>query len=444
MERSLDLGKGSIRKLLINQALPASIGFLVLSIYTVVDTIFVGRWVGSLGIAAVSVVAPIHFLISSIGMAIGIGGASVVSRSMGSKDYNKSVITFGNMMGFTLSLSFIFMGVGYFFNTSILVAFGAKGEILPYALDYFNYLLLSVPFLSWAMMCNNIIRAQGYPKVAMMVMILPSIANMIMDPIFIVYMDWGIMGAALSTAVAYIISALFTLYFLVGKNNKIRTNRLSHFKPHGPILKEIFKIGGVTIIRQGSLSILSIVINHSLFYYGNEKDVATYGIANRIMMFSLFPLLGIMQGVMPIVGFNYGAKQYKRVIESIKISILYSGIVSIIITVLLMGFAYYVVLLFSTEKVILNTTPFAIRMIFMALPLMGVQFISSAYFQSIGKALPALMLTISKQVFFLIPLIVLLPVFLGIKGVWYAFPVADVFSSLFCWWFLKKEMKTIS
>ena len=189
------------------------IGFLVMSIYQVVDVYFVSRFVGSIAIAAINIVLPITFLISSSGMAIGIGGASIISRALGAKNPEKAAKTFGNQISLTLILASLFVGLGYAMTDPILALFGSNTEIDPMATTYFHILLLGVPFLAWAMMSNNVIRAEGKPKIAMLTLVIPAVANIILDPILIYYLDMGIAGAAWATTIGYISSGLYTLWF---------------------------------------------------------------------------------------------------------------------------------------------------------------------------------------------------------------------------------------
>ncbi|MEL6945795.1 MAG: MATE family efflux transporter, partial [Bacteroidota bacterium] len=319
MSKNSTFGTDPLGKLLRQQAIPASIGILVMSIYGIVDTIFVGHWVGSLGIGAITVVMPITFLISSIGMAIGIGGASIISRAFGEENEGKATRTFGNQMILTLGLSIFFVLLGFQFQEEILSLFGGKGEILEPARAYFKILLYGVPFLAWAMMSNNVIRAEGYPKIAMFVLLVPAITNIILDPIFIVVLDMGIKGAAWATTLAYIASATFATWYFLKGDTQMRLTRHC-FNPSWPIIKEIASIGSVTLARQGTISVLSIVLNNALFTYGGEIALSIYGIIGRVLMFANFPVLGITQGFVPIVGFNYGAKLYERVKDLITIS----------------------------------------------------------------------------------------------------------------------------
>lgn len=439
-QASQELGTEPIGKLLIKQSVPASIGFLIMSIYSIVDTIYVGRWIGPLAIGAITVVMPITFLISSIGMAIGVGGASMISRALGSKDRKKALKTFGNMVNSTFHFAVILMVLGFIFDEEILRIFGGKGDILPYAREYFRVLLYGVPFLAWAMMSNNVIRAQGKPKVAMLVMVIPAVLNIILDPIFIIVFKMGLAGAAWATSISYVVSAVYALVFFIKGKGEIRFV-LKYFRIDFTILKEIFSIGSITLARQGSISLLIVVLNQTLYNYAGEMGISVYGIVNRVMMFALFPVIGIVQGFMPIAGYNYGAKNTKRVRVTINTSIKYAISLASIILILILSFSDYIVNAFTTDSELIKESSYALIFVFVMSPLIAVQMVGSGYFQAIGKALPALLLTLTKQGFFLIPLVLIMPTIFGVAGIWYSFPIADILSALVTWVFLQREIK---
>ena len=435
-----ELGTQDIKKLLIKQAVPSSIGILFMSVNILIDTIFVGQWIGSLAIAAVTVVLPITFLISSLGMAIGVGGGSVLSRALGANNREKAKTTFANQIMMTFLLSFIFVAFGLIFSNEMLLLFGAKGAIMKPAREFFFPIIISVPFLALCMMGNNIIRAEGKAKFAMVAMIIPAFINIILDIIFIKYLDLGMFGAALATAISYFSCFLFVLWFFLFKSElKLRTR---HFKFKLLIVKEISELSIVTFSRQGVVSILAIILNHTLYTYGGEHSVAIYGIISRMLMFALFPILGITQGFLPIAGFNYGAQNYERVKESVQLSIKYAAILASLIFVVILLFAKPIVSVFTTDPKVIAETPEALRWVFAASPVIAIQLIGAAYFQAAGKAKKALLLTLSKQGFFLIPLVLILPNFLGIFGIWIAFPIADILSAILTGYFLKKEIHT--
>jgi putative MATE family efflux protein len=435
-----ELGTQAIKKLLIKQAVPSSIGILFMSVNILIDTIFVGQWIGSLAIAAVTVVLPITFLISSLGMAIGVGGGSVLSRALGADDKEKALHTFGNQIMMTFLLASVFVLFGLFFSDEMLMLFGAKGAIIEPAREFFFPIIISVPFLALCMMGNNVIRAEGKAKFAMVAMIIPAFINIILDIIFIKYLDLGMFGAALATAISYFSCFLFVFWFFYFKSEL--QLKFRHFKFNIPLVKEITELSFVTFSRQGVVSILAIILNHTLYTYGGEHSVAIYGIISRMLMFAVFPILGITQGFLPIAGFNYGAGNYERVKESVQLSIKYAAFLATLIFVLILIFAKPIVAVFTTDPIVIAQTPEALRWVFAASPIIAVQLIGAAYFQATGKAKKALLLTLSKQGFFLIPLVLILPNFLGIFGVWVAFPIADILSTVLTGYFLKKEMNT--
>ena len=438
-ETTNSLGTQKISKLLIKQAIPASIGILVMSLNMIVDTIFVGQWIGVLAIAAITVVLPIVFLISSIGMGIGIGGSSIISRAFGAKDINKAYLTFGNQISLTLVLSIFFVSVGILFYKPLLLLFGANGAILDPATAYFNVVLYGVPFLAFAMMGNPVIRAEGKPKFAMYAMILPAISNILLDVIFIKFLNLGMFGAGLATSISYAVCGLFIFSFFLSKKSELII-KPSYFLLKLAIVKEIIQLGGVTIARQGTISVLMIVLNATLFTYGGENAIAVYGIINRVMMFALFPVLGVTQGFLPIAGYNYGAKNSERVKEVIKKAILYGSMVATLIFLGIITFPEAIARLFTSDLALIEETPKALLYVFLATPVITAQLIGSAYFQAAGKALPALVLTLLKQGIFLIPLVYLLPKFFGLNGVWFSFPIADVLATLVTMIFLRIEV----
>ncbi|WP_432672195.1 MATE family efflux transporter [Flavobacterium sp. SM2513] len=438
---SEELGTKDIKSLLIKQAVPASIGILFMSVNILVDTIFVGQWIGSLAIAAVTVVLPMTFFISSLGMAVGIGGSSVLSRALGSGNKEKAVKTFANQILMTFVLASVFVLLGIFFSDEMLLLFGAQGAIVAPATEFFFPIIVSVPFLALSMMGNAVIRAEGKAKFAMYAMIIPAFANILLDILFIKYLDMGMFGAALATAISYFTCFVFIVWFFIYRSEL--QLRLPHLKFNFPIVKEISSLSFVTFSRQGVVSILAIILNHTLYTYGGEHSVVVYGIISRMLMFALFPVLGITQGFLPIAGYNYGANNHKRVKETIFISIKYAAILATIIYVGILVFTRQIVAVFTTDETVLAETPNALRWVFAASPIIAIQLIGAAYFQAAGKAKKALFLTLSKQGFFLIPLVLILPNFFGIFGAWIAFPISDVLSTIITYYFLNREMKTV-
>ena len=434
-----ELGTQKISKLLIKQAVPATIGILVMSLNMIVDTIFVGQWIGVLAIAAITVVLPIAFLISSIGMGIGIGGSSIISRALGANNPEKAFLTFGNQICLTVILAILFVIIGNVFSVPILNLFGAKGEILPIASEYFGVIIYGVPFLAFAMMGNPTIRAEGKPKFAMYAMMVPSVINILLDILFIKYFNWGMYGAGLATSIAYASCGLYILYFFLSSKSELQIIP-KNFKLDFKIVQEIAKLGGVSIVRQGAISILMIVLNYSLYTYGGEISIAVFGIINRVMMFALSPVLGVSQGFLPVAGFNIGSKKNDRVKETIKKSIYFGSILGTLVFIGIVIFKEQIIWVFTNDATLLEKTPDAMLIVFLVTPIVTMQLIGSAYFQAAGKAMPALLLTLLKQGIFLIPLAYLLPIYYGIDGVWWSFPIADTLATIITVLVLKREV----
>jgi putative MATE family efflux protein len=438
-ELANDLGTQKISKLLIKQAVPATIGILVMSLNMIVDTIFVGQWIGVLAIAAITVVLPIAFLISSIGMGIGIGGSSIISRALGAGNSKKAFLTFGNQISLTVLLAILFVTLGNIYSVPILNLFGAKGNILPIASEYFGVIIYGVPFLAFAMMGNPTIRAEGKPKFAMYAMMVPAVLNVVLDIIFIKVFDWGMLGAGLATSLSYASCGLYILYFFLSSKSELKIIP-KNFKLDFKIVREIIELGGISIVRQGAISILMIVLNFSLFKYGGEISIAIFGIINRVMMFTLSPVLGVSQGFLPVAGFNIGAQKNDRVKETIKKAIWFGSVLGTIIFIGILFFKEEVIWVFTNDATLLAETPNAMFIVFLATPIVTMQLIGSAYFQAAGKAMPALFLTLLKQGFLLIPLAYILPKYYGINGIWWSFPIADILSTIITVLILKREV----
>lgn len=439
---SQDLGTQPIGKLLVKQAVPASIGILVMSLNILVDTIFVGNWIGSVAIAAINVVLPVSFFIAALGMSIGVGGSSIISRALGSNEKSKALKTFGNQIALTLSLTVIMVCFGLYYVDDIIPVFGGKGAIFEPAKTYYEIILYGVPVLAMCMMGNPVIRAEGKPKFAMMAMLFPSVGNLILDVIFIKVLDLGMEGAAWATTGSYVLCGLYILWFFLSKNSELKIN-FSHLKLQSSIVSEISSLGFVTLSRQAVVSVTYLLMNNILYDFGGETSVTAYAIVGRMLMFALFPVFGITQGFLPIAGYNYGAQAYDRVEKTIATAIKYAAILASIIFVMLMVFPLAITKMFTSDVEVLKETPDAMRWVFAATPIIAVQLIGAAYFQAVGKAIPALLLTLTRQGFFFIPLIFILPKFYGELGVWMAFPISDVLSTIVTAIFLHREVKRL-
>lgn len=447
------LGIEPIGKLLIKQAVPASIGILVMSLNILIDSIFVGNWIGSIAIAAINVVLPVSFFIAALGMAIGIGGSSIISRALGAENKERALRTFGNQITLTLLCTVSLIIIGLIFVDDIIPKFGGKGDIFDPAKIYYVIVLYGVPILGFAMMGNTVIRAEGKPKFAMIAMIIPTVGNLLMDYVFINVLDMGMHGAAWATTGSYLACFSYIFWFFTTKNSELKIG-WHHLGLQKDIVSEIASLGGVTLARQAVVSITYLLMNNILFDIGQEGLVAVYAIIGRMLMFALFPVFGVTQGFLPIAGYNYGAQQYPRVRESINTAIKYAALVATLVFIGLMIFPHEITSLFLSDNPNLSPKELALnqfvlshsaepmRWVFAATPIIALQLIGAAYFQSVGKAIPALLLTLSRQGFFFIPLVLILPKFYGELGVWISFPIADVLSTIVTGYFLNREVRT--
>jgi len=423
------LDSDKIPALLLKLSLPATAGMVTMALYNLVDTIFVGRGVGTLAIGGLTIVMPLQMLIFALAQTFGMGGSSILSRALGAQNITQAQRAFGNLITLTLLMSILILTLGYGMTDQILFLFGGRADILPFAYDYFFYILIGTPFLNFAMVFNSVIRSEGNARVAMLTMVVAAVINIILDPIFIFGLKMGVKGAAIATVISQIITFIYiTFYFTTGKS--AYKARLKDLWLDGPIVREIFALGASSLGRHGAGSVVSALLNHSLFIYGGGVAVAAYGIINRILRVVFMPMFGLVQAFLPVTGYNYGAKKYQRVWQTFKISALWSTYISIVLFVLMMLFAEPILAIFTADKRLIAEGTFALRMIMLVVPLVGAQIISAGYFQAIGKALPSFILAMSRQVFFMLPLILLMPIYFGLDGIWYSFPIADFSSAV--------------
>tara|TARA_B110001450_G_C17636804_1_gene487541 strand:+ start:92 stop:1429 length:1338 start_codon:yes stop_codon:yes gene_type:complete len=439
-EKAVQMGTDPIGKLLLRQSLPASIGILVMSLNILIDTIFVGQWIGPNAIAAINVVLPVSFFIAALGMSIGMGGGSIISRALGSNHTAKANKTFGNQLTLTLLFTLSFMTLGLVFMESIIPFFGGKGALYAPAKIYYTIVLYGVPILGLAMMGNNTIRSEGKPKYAMYAMMLPSISNLFLDYLFINVFGWGMEGAAWATTLSYGVCMSYIVYFfLSGKSDLFL--KISDLRLDFSIVKEIGSLGFVTLARQAVVSVTVLMVNNILFELSGESTVAVYAIISRMLMFALFPILGITQGFVPIAGFNFGANKKDRVLEVIRTALIYATALATFVFLMILLFSEAIASAFTQDQAIIIKTKEVLTWVFLSTPIIGIQLIGSAYFQAIGKAIPALLLTLTRQGFFFIPLILILPRYYGEFGIWISFPIAEVIATIVTAYFLRKELK---
>jgi len=422
------LDDNRILKLLLKLSTPATIGMIVMALYNIVDTIFVGHWVGARGIAGIAIVFPFQMLMLATGNMLGIGGASMISRSLGSKDYDRADTTLGNTISVAVFLGIIIALLGNSFLHQILQAFGSTETIFPYAREYMSVILLGSLFFIFMVSSNNIIRSEGRAKIAMGTMLISALINIILDPIFIYVLDLGVEGAAIATVISQAATTVYIIYYFTSGRSSLKLT-LTHFIPHAKILKEQISIGISGFFRQAAGSLLVIIINNSIAHYGSDLALAAFGIIHRLLRFTLMPIFGIAQGMQPIVGFNYGARKIGNALKAIRLSVLAATLVATLGFTIMFFFPHLLLRIFTNDVELIELGQRALKLMFLALPIVGIHIIGSTTFLALGKALPALLLSISRQIIVLIPLVLILPRFYHLDGIWIAFPISDIFTA---------------
>ena len=434
------LGEERIGRLLLSLSLPATIGMLVQAMYNFVDTIFVGRGVGSMGIAGISISLPVQIFVMAFAQMFGIGGASVISRALGERDHEKARRAAGNVMVFSLAFGLVMTLLGQFFLDQLLIMLGASEAIIPYAREYLGIILLGSAFFSFGMAMNHVVRAEGKPKIAMAAMLISAVLNIILDPIFIFSLNMGIWGAALATVLSQAATSIYVLFYFLSGKSLLRIS-LRSLIPEWRIMRETVSVGLSAFSRQVAGSLLAVVLNNSLVFYGGDIAVAVYGVINRLLMVFIMPMFGVNQGFLPIVGYNYGARKMRRARESVKLASAVTTMIALFSSIVMFLFARQLISIFTDETELIESTIYALRIVILATPTIGVQVIASGMFQALGKALPALFLSLLRQIIILIPLILVIPRFLGINGIWISFPLADLIAFAISLVFYLRELK---
>ena len=439
------LGEQKISKLLINLSVPATIGMMVNALYNLVDTIFVGRGVGALAIGGLTIAFPIQMVIMAFAQMIGIGAASAISRTLGAKDIEKADYVAGNSFLLIVILSSTIAAIGLIFTEPMLRLFGATDTILPYAKDYITIILWGSIFFSFAMSSNNLIRAEGNAKVAMATMLIGAILNIILDPIFIFVFKMGVKGAALATVISKFVSFLYVLIYLYSGKSSLKV-KLHHLKPKMHIIIEILTVGSATFARMVTGSVVAIVVNNSLRIFGGDIAIIIVGILQRVTMFIFMPLFGVVQGMQPIVGFNYGAKKLDRVKETLKLSLITTTAFASFGWLIIELFPLAIISVFTRDAEIIEKGSTIMRIVISMIPLICIQIVGAGLFQSLGKAVPSLILALLRQVLLFIPLVLILPrvLGLGLWGIWIAYPAADILSVVLTVLFLRSELKKMN
>lgn len=442
MDQTSQLGEGQISELLIKFSLPAIVGMLVNALYNVVDRVFVGRGVGFLAIGGVTVGFPIMIIQMAFGMLIGIGATALISIRLGQQKKDEAEIIAAHALVLLVILSIIIALVGLTFLDPLLRLFGASAEVMPYAQDFMRIILIGTVFQSVGFGMNNIIRADGNPKIAMATMLIGAVLNAILCPIFIFYFKWGIKGAATATVISQGVSALWVMYYFWGRKSLLKIRR-ANLRLRITVVGQIVAIGSAPFAMQLAASVIQAILNKSLINYGGDVAISGMGIVQSVTMLILMPIFGINQGAQPIIGYNYGAGKYERVKETLKLAIYAATLVVTVGFIVIQVYAAQIIGLFETNTELIAFGSRALRIFLVCLPIIGFQIVSSNYFQAVGKPKHAMFLSLSRQVILLIPAVLILPHFFALDGVLMAGPFSDFFSSVITGIWLLRELKLL-
>lgn len=440
------LGYEKISVLLKQFAIPSIIAMVVSSLYNIVDQVFIGQGVGYLGNAATNVAFPLTTICLAITLLISIGSASRFSLSLGAGDQERAAQSVGNAVSMMILFGIFYFILIEIFLHPLLNAFGATAEVMPYAKSYTRITAIGMPFLIVTNGMSNLARADGSPKYSMTCMLVGAIINTILDPIFIFVLHLGVEGAALATIIGQFFSFLMAAHYL----KMFRQIRLEkrHFYLKLPVCLNIASLGMSNCLNQLAITLVQVVMNNSMTYYGaksiygSEIPLAASGIVLKTNAILLSVIIGLSQGSQPIIGFNYGAKQYDRVRGVYKLAISCNLVVSAIGFVLFQFFPKQIISLFGTGDALYFEFSVKFMRIFLFMVFInGVQLLSSNFFAAIGKPLKGMFLSLTRQVIFLIPLLLILPVFFGIDGIMFSAPIADTIAFLVTVFFISREMK---
>lgn len=414
-----------VGRLLLRYSIPAVVGIVVMQLYNIVDRIFIGQVVGTDAIAGLAITFPLTNITTALGVLIGAGASARVSIMLGNKDEASALKVAGNSLVLTLSIGAVYVALFYLFLDDLLVLFGATTANISYARDMMLYVLPGLFLTNIAFSFNNIMRSSGFPARAMVTMFIGAGVNVILDPIFIYLLDWGIKGAAIATDIAMAVSALFVMSHFIKGRGVIRFKR-GIYKLDRRIVWGIIGIGAAPCIVNLASCLINILINHTVNRYGGSDAIASVGVFVTLTAFVVAFIIGICQGMQPIVGYNYGAKQFKRLRRAFGLT---AGIATAVSLLGWLGGQLLSVPLtkvFITDDELIAATARTLSIATSMFWTVGIQIVATTFFQSIGRVEKSIFLSLTRQVLFLIPALLLLPGMYGLKGVWLSFPTSDI------------------
>lgn len=425
VERLDDLATKPIGRLLWQYSLPSVVGMLVMALYNVADRIFIGNWVGPDAIAGLAVTFPIMNLATAIGVLVGVGSSAKVSIDLGRNEIGLAEETLGNALTLTFINAAIYMTVFYIYLDPLLRAFGASDATLPYASEYMTVLMPGLLLTNIAYGMNNIMRSSGYPQRAMFTMLIGAAVNVCLDPLFIYVFEWGIAGAAWATVIAMAVSATFVMqhFFREGVSVRLRWRTL---RLRWALVAGIVAIGAAPALVNAASCAINALINNTLAHLGSDRDIGAAGIMVTYTSLLVTIVLGFCQGAQPIIGYNYGARNFHRLRRAYFLAVCAATVVTFSGAVIGLLFPRQLGMVFTDDSDLLDATQRALGICLWAFPVVGFQIISSMLFQSIGKARQSILLSLLRQVIFMIPFLLLFPRWWHLEGVWLSFPLSDL------------------
>ena len=423
-----ELGTEKIGRLLKQYALPAIIAQTAASLYNMVDSIFIGQGVGPLAISGLAVTFPLMNLSTALGTLVGAGAAVMLSVLLGQKNYKAANKVLGNVVSLNIIIGLIFMAVALIFIDPILFFFGASENTLPYAKEYITIILIGNVITHVYFGLNAAMRSSGFPKKAMALTIFTVVFNTILDPIFIFVFDMGIAGAAWATVIAQTVAMIVVLKHFSDKERAFHFEK-GIFKLDMRVAKDSLAIGMGPFLMNAAACLVTLFINQQLRDYSGDLGIGAYGICNRLIFMFIMICMGLNQGMQPIAGYNYGAKQYSRVKEVFWMTAKLGTIVTCICFIIGMFFPRVAVGIFTHDEALMEMASHGLRILVIGFPIVGFQMIGTNFFQCLGMVKKSVILSLSRQILFLLPLLYALPLWHGASGVWMSFPVSDVLSA---------------
>lgn len=425
----LILGTEPIGKLLTQYAIPAIIAMTASSLYNMADSIFIGHGVGPLGIAGLALTFPLMNLAAAFGSLVGVGASTLVSVKLGQKDYDGANDVLGNVFMLNLIMGIAFSVVFLAFLDPVLYFFGASDQTISYARDYMRIILYGNVITHMYLGLNSVLRSSGYPKMAMFATLLSVVVNCLLNPLFIFVLDWGIKGAAWATVFSQLLSLIGQLIHFA------RPSQLLHFhkgiyKLHKELVEGIISIGMSPFLMNLCSCLIVLLINWGLKEHGGDMAIGAYGIVNRIVFLFAMIIMGFNQGMQPIAGYNYGARQYHRVIDVTKLTTLWGVGVATTGFLICHLFPEFIVGFFTTDEELTSAAVYGLHIVFAVFPIVGFQMVSTNFFLSVGLSRTAIFLSLTRQMLFLVPCLIVLPRIWGTFGVWVSIPIADLTATI--------------